>query len=165
MPEEGKPKIIISDKQAALCLIIGGLIVRRGMYIASGNAEGSDQTFAEGANLIDPSHVILYLPNSHFNLDKVKIGNRVTYELKPEWKEAARAVHPVFDFLSPFTQKLLTRNAGIVSRSDKMIACPDHKKKGLGGTGHAMRVAEAKGIPILDISETQSFKDVTDFLS
>lgn len=156
----------ISKETAIIMTAAGALIAKRGDFVASGNALGSDAAYAHGANTINPRQVILYLPWSSYNEEQIVEGNRVTTKILPAWEVIARAYHPVFNDLPQGAQKMMIRNAGIVMRADKVIAYLNHGKKGGGGTGHGWRIAEALGLPRLDLAvpENQDLQKIKTFL-
>jgi hypothetical protein len=131
---------------------IGRLIAQRGWFISSGNADGSDCSYARGANEIDPAKVIIYLPWKNYNPQYIVKGNLVTSDIKPEWIEPARRHHAIYDSLGQGVQKLMCRNIGILWKADACIAVLNHAKKGYGGTGQGWRYATELGIPKLDVS-------------
>lgn len=144
---------------------IGRMIVRRGGYISSGNALGADAAYARGANEIDPTHVILYLPWSTYNDELIVEGNRVTWEEKPEWVVVAERHHPRFAYLKRGAKAMMIRNAGILSRANACIALLNPNKIGGGGTGHGWRIAGEMGIPRMDLgSSSCTARALQDFL-
>lgn len=132
---------------------IGEILVLNGAYIATGNALGSDAAYARGANRIDPTHVIIYLPWKTYNKEFLVEGNRITWDENPEWEFVARAHHPVFDQLKKGARSMMIRNAGILSKANACIAFLNHAKEGGGGTGHGWRISNTMGIPRFDISQ------------
>lgn len=155
----------ISLKTSNFLSEIGKMIVEHGNYIASGGANGSDSSFARGANLVDPTKVIIYLPWESYNKELIVKGNHVTWQIKLEWEEIAARHHPKWANLKDSVRKLMARNAGIISRADKVIAYPNINSPFGGGTSHSMRVAKEKGIPILDLTEKEhSLEEVGNWL-
>lgn len=142
----------IPPKTEGLMEQIGEYIASRGWYIASGNALGSDAAYARGANRVDPSKVILYLPWRTYNEELIVRGNRYTFDIRPEWEDTAKEFHPAWNKLTQGVRKLMARNAGIISRADKVIAYLNHSKSSGGGTGHGWRISGSKGIPRLDLA-------------
>jgi len=158
----------ISKETEFLMYRIGKYIVQKKSNILSGNADGSDCSYAKGGNSIDPTAVHLYLPWRSYNQEKkyeVK-GNLIIVKDDPEWTEIAAEHHPAWAKLTQGTQKMMIRNAGIVTNSQKVIAYLNHKKQSGGGTGHGWRIAMALGIPALDISlkENQEPAVIKEFL-
>lgn len=152
----------LSDQDKGKLFDLGIFIVEKGWYIVTGGARGSDAAFAAGGNEVNPNHVLLYLPNEHYNKELIVPGNRVCVDIKPEWTEIARKHHPRYDYLSTFVKRLMDRNAGIIIKADKVLANFSKTSK-TNGTGHGFRIAETLGIPRLDISD-KSFEEVVKFL-
>lgn len=156
----------ISGKTEKLMESIGEFIIQQGWYVSSGNAIGSDAAYARGANRIDPTHVILYLPKPNVNKELIVEGNRVSTKQPQEWVDVARNHHDRFDKLDPYVQKLMARNAGIVLRATKVIAYLNPNKPWGGGTGHGWRIAKTYNIPRLDLSEKEyTLQEVSEWLS
>lgn len=143
---------------------IGEFIARQGWWLASGNAIGSDQAYARGANRVNPTKVILYLPWSTYEDQAIVEGNQVLESPKPEWEELAARHHPRYPLLGQGAQKMMVRNAGIVRNADAVIAYLNRRKIGGGGTGHGARIASALEIPLLDISLPKNLAHAIEFL-
>ena len=142
------------EKQQNLCQTTGFLIASYDKILVSGNAKGSDNSFAQGANSVNPEKVSLYLPNKEHYPEHIVSGNKITYqEEHPEWAEIAKANHKYYHLLNAYVKTLFNRNVGIIFNSDCVIALPDMNKKDWGGTGHSMRVAKSFNKPILNIAE------------
>ena len=150
--------------QKAICFKLGEWIVQQGHQLYSGNAEGADFAFASGGNAQDPKQVHLMLPWGAFNQGQLAPLNVVLTEADLDQTERgfylrmAREHHPRFDYLSQGAQKLHLRNGMILfppagnnpSPVDMVLAWPSTKKGG-GGTGQGMRIAERFGIPLVNI--------------
>lgn len=140
---------------------LGRLLIENGYQVASGNAEGSDQAYAQGANQIDPTKLTLYLPWPKFNKDAVQEGNKVVLSHHPDWEGVATANHKAYSYLSYGTKKLLCRNVGIVENSLFVIAYLNPNKKGGGGTGHGVRIASHLSIPVFELrNDAASFEKI-----
>lgn len=144
---------------------IGEFIASKGWWLGSGNALGSDAAYARGANRIDPKRVILYLPWSTYNKELIVAGNRLCVETQPEWENLAARHHPRYPLLGQGVKAMMIRNAGIVRNADAVIAYLNRTKIGGGGTGHGWRIAEALGIPHLDVSLPRNMENAIKFLS
>ena len=138
---------------------IGKFIAFKGWVVVSGNALGSDISYAKGANAVDESKVWLHLPWRSYNKEYIKPGN-IIRPFDPSWKELAQKHHPIYDNLSSGAQKMMDRNVGIISESDVVLAVLNHSKIGWGGTWHGWRVAEDLGKPRLDVINTPNLEDV-----
>jgi hypothetical protein len=134
---------------------VGALLAERGFTVCSGNAPGSDQAYAHGANLVDGRRVELYLPWATFERKWVDKHNTVwlASQAWPKHVELAASASPGWDRGVRETVKpLMIRNAMIIFRwgqpVDRVLAYPDCTKHGWSGTGHAMRVAATLGVPV-----------------
>lgn len=146
---------------------IGAYLASNNYQVATGNAVGSDQAFARGANSIDAERVSLYLPWKTYEKSAIVLGNQIMAFSKEDEATDTRlaaAHHPAWAYLTPGVHKLMVRNAGIVRNSSAVLAWLNHNKKGFGGTGHGWRIAEALNIPRLDISDA-SLETVIEFLN
>lgn len=153
----------ITEDQKHLFIQIGKFIVSGGGFISSGNAQGSDQAFAFGGNIINPENVIIYLPWNTYEKDHLHPKNKICYEPKKEWFDLTSPFHGGWLKLSQGVKRLMARNYGIVHRADKVIALLNHNKQGGGGTGQGVRIAESLKIPILDLNN-KSFDEIVEFL-
>ena len=132
---------------------IGQWLAQSDFIIASGNADGSDNAFAQGANQFYPKRVNLYLPWSGYNSEKIVKGNGVIVldKLKHDYAfERMRRHHPASDRLKQGAQKLHARNALILKEAIACIAY--HPTPGRGGTEMGVRLAEYYGIPVINIA-------------
>ncbi len=161
----GSRNVRFNEKEMNVCRFVGAIIAGKGWFVASGNAEGADYGYAQGANLVNPKQVILYPPQEYHNRKHIVEGNRVTWTAKPEWTEVARAHHPIYDRLDPYVQGLMDRNAGILSRATRCIAWLDHNEPNFGGSGHGWKIAATMNIPRLDLSQVKSFEEIKNFLT
>lgn len=132
---------------------IGEYIAGEGFELSSGNADGSDYAFASGASVLFPERVFLYLPWTNHNNKHLISGNNFSSMIKEEWVDVAATHHPKWNTLSEAERKFMIRNVGIVYKSKLVIAYPNLNKLGMGGTGHAMRVARTLKIPVLNLAE------------
>lgn len=139
------------------CLLefFGARCVEDGFIVSSGNAPGSDQLYALGASLVNPTRVELYLPWANFEKKSVMAGNKVwlASQATERHVELAASASPGWDYGVRETVKpLMIRNAMIVARFGDpvrlVLAYPSYRKHGWSGTGHTMRVAAALGIPV-----------------
>lgn len=131
---------------------IGAYLARRGHDVYSGNAQGSDQAFAQGVNSVDPTRMFLCLPWRSYEADKIVPGNTIVPE-QAFWAEEAAKCHPVWNSLSRGTRRLHSRNVGIIHGRAQVIARPNPRKAGGGGTGMGLRLAAAYRIPIMDLAD------------
>lgn len=149
--------------EQASCVAIGYALTILGKRINSGNAKGCDFAYANGANFVRPQNVTLYLPEATHESSHWCFGNIIVTEHEPIWSDIARAHHPKYDYMNSYVQKLFDRNAGIVLNSDFIIALPSSKPWG-GGTGHGMKIAKSRNIPVLDVSKEAVMTNLLDSL-
>lgn len=134
------------------CVKMGAWIVKCGGQVHSGNAEGIDFAFAEGGNSVDPTQVFLHLPWKGFNDHQIHPKNRMVLPPYPEWMhDLTIRLHPRGPYLSRGPLALHTRNVAIVHLTNLCLAAPSDKKGG-GGTGQGMRVAEDQGIELINLN-------------
>lgn len=145
--------------------LIGKALAERGNVIVSGNARGSDQCYALGANQIDQTLVELHLPWASYERQSVFPHNTVFVDGDDEvYQRIASQHHPAWANLSRGPRALHTRNVGIVMKADHVIALPNPKKPGGGGTGMGMRLAAHFGIRITDISNPAELQKLLNHL-
>lgn len=152
----GSRALIQSERE--LCAKIGELLVYSGYCIKSGNARGADQSYAKGANLVDPNSVYIYLPWKSYNQEDNAIvgGNNVFYKPEKEWFLIAANHHPYWDDLKLGGKSLHARNVGIVKDVEFVVAFPN---KGYGGgTAMGMRLAASNGIKVYNLRDEKDFE-------
>jgi hypothetical protein len=154
----------ISEEKRLLLSRVGKHIAARNWWLSSGNALGSDIAYASGANEVDPTRVVLYLPWLAYNEEHIVKGNWKSAVIKPEWLEIAKEHHGKWDALGQGGKKMMGRNVGIVSRANVVLAVLNHNKVGFGGTGQAWRVSESLGLPCLDLSLDYKYEYIVSFL-
>jgi len=155
----------IPTETALLMQQIGEMLAQKGHSVASGNAMGSDEAYARGANQVDPKRVLLYLPWASYNKELIVQGNEIHLEEAKEWEPLAEKHHPAWMWLSQGARRMMIRNVGIVMQSDRVIAYLNHNKTGGGGTGHGWRVAGALKIPRIDLSVKQyTLEEIKQFI-
>lgn len=128
---------------------IGRELAELGFALRSGAAPGADESFEAGANLANGPCEI-FLPWINFN------GHTSTLytQLVPA-KKLARQYHPAWHRCSPAAKKLHARNVHQIlglnlRRPADFVLCWTDGGKGRGGTGMALRIAEAYNVPIHD---------------
>lgn len=124
------------------------------VWVRSGRAPGADQAFEAGAQ----DRCIVYLPWRGFE-DSFKSSARTHIVTTAEYalltKHAAR-FHPAWGRLSQGAQKLIARDSaqvmgvGLTSPVDVVI-CWTKDGGPTGGTGQAIRIAQASNIPVLNM--------------
>ena len=133
--------------------VIAGWLARNGWHLATGGAEGADSAFAAGAPADRRS---LWLPwpgyNGHHGPDCLALSRS---ELSACMDIAAR-LHPAWDHCSRTVRKLHARNVAILlgEKCDRPVdaaVCWSPGGVATGGTGMAIRIAEAHGVPVLNL--------------
>lgn len=115
--------------------------------LRSGGAKGADSAFESGAGY----NKEIFIPWSGFN------GSDAPF-VKPSGKvtAVARKHHPYWEKLSYSTRRLMERNVMIILGEDlktrvDFVVCWTPDGMDSGGTGHAIRVAEAYRIPVYNL--------------
>ncbi len=151
----------LNDEQTAICEKLGRWVVQCGHTLHTGNAPGADQAFARGANQLCPDLVHLHLPWYKFERQAIRDDNVVRSvddlpECELQWYTAhAERYHPAWRRLSHGAKKLMTRNSMIMlpcgcHEVDMCLALPSNKRGG-GGTGQGMRIAQLQNIRLVDL--------------
>lgn len=83
--------------------------------------------------------------------------------------EIAKKFHPSWYRLPYGVKKLMARNVMVILGREldapvKMVVCWTENAKPIGGTGHALRVAHAHGIPIYNLANLHDFSRISSFL-
>jgi hypothetical protein len=122
-----------------------------GYVLRSGGAEGADSAFEAGVK--SEYNKRIYLPWRGFNGKKgIVCGD------DPEWQFIAKQHHPRWRNLAPAARLLMGRNtAQVIGRGlendSKFVVCWTPNGLGEGGTGQAIRIARAHGIPVFDLAD------------
>ena len=125
---------------------VGLRLAEQGWTLRTGGAQGADQAFLEGCLRAAP-RVELMLPWPGFN------GHQRAWQGQPHRHayEIAAAHHPAWQRCSEAAKHLLARNVHVLLGADlatpvSMVVAWTPSGRLDGGTGHALRVAEAFGI-------------------
>lgn len=124
-------------------------LAHKGYALRSGGAEGADQAFERGCDSINGNKEI-YLPWAGFENSKSTLVVK-----NPKAFEIAEKYHPYWHNLSQGARKLQARNSHQVLGQDLstpclVLICYTKGGKKAGGTGQALRIAEAYGVPVFD---------------
>ena len=129
--------------------VMAGWLARTGWHLSSGGADGADSAFAGGA---PAGQRAVWLPwrgyNRHRGLDCRVLSSAALAACM----EIAAHLHPAWERCSSAARKLHARNAAVLLREtlDRPVdACVAWTAGGRveGGTGMAIRIAEAKRHP------------------
>jgi hypothetical protein len=121
-----------------------------GYILRTGGAEGADTAFYQGVQ--NPKNAEVYLPWQGYNnyrTNKQIIIPKQAYDL-------ARMHHPNWDACKPAVQKLHARNNQIILGANlenpvDFVICYTPNGSATGGTGQAIRVADAELIHVFDL--------------
>lgn len=130
----------------ALMTRIAEALQQAGWTLRSGAAQGADAAFEAGAG----SAKEIWVPWRGFQ------GHPSTLVPSPEAFRLAAEHHPAWHACSAGAKALHARNGHQVMGADlcspvAFVAAWTHNGSGQGGTGQAIRIARAHGIPIFDL--------------
>ena len=152
---------------------LGAILQRQGWILRSGGAEGADSAFERGADhaaredkMITSKEI--YIPWNGFQQRFDQEPGVILASALPKAREAmeiAKRYHPAWNRLSHGTRILQSHNCHqILGRNldncSDLIICWTEGGSIKGGTGQALRIAKALGIPVLNLGETR-WQDVT----
>lgn len=125
-----------------------------GAVLRSGAADGADAAFERGAVEAGGSTEI-YLPWRRFNGHASAL-----FHVSREALELAARFHPAWARCSPAAQKLHARNGYQVlgrhlDAPADVVICWTPGGSGSGGTGQAIRIARAHGVPVHDLGNAK----------
>lgn len=138
---------------------LGGFLAAHKFILRSGGATGADKAFEDGCNRARGDKEI-YLPWRGFE------GSQSSLIVSdPKAFEVAATYHPYWDKLSDGARKLQARNSHQVLGLDlntpsEFIICWTKNGKGSGGTGQAIRIANAYDIPVCDVGRCSDLDEV-----
>jgi len=153
-PTGAPPDILVKQRR------IGEILAREGFLLRSGAAAGSDAAFEAGCDRAGGAKQI-FLPQEGFN-GRQSDATSVLADIPPDLFEKANNLlydhHPRGRALSGFAFHAMRRNSFQVLGPDlaspsKLVLCYTDGGKTIGGTGHAIRLAEASGVPVLNMGE------------
>lgn len=128
---------------------VGELAGADGWGLRSGGAEGADTAFHNGIRRAVASSEI-FLAKPRHDLPEGIVGVHDVHE------RLVTRFHPAPAALSEYAFKLMARNSCQVFGMDftnpsSAVCCWTPEGRGEGGTGQAIRIAKAAGIPVLDL--------------
>lgn len=135
-----------------------------GYTLRSGHAHGADQAFATAV-----TRKQIMLPWEGYN------GARSDQKIwfvgaNPYTERVAAAFHPAWHNCTPGARKLHARNTAILAglqpgdATVEFIICWTKDGKDSGGTGQAIRIAEAHHIPVFNLFDLQAENQISDHL-
>ena len=133
--------------------VMAGWLARTGWHLSSGGASGADSAFATGA---PAGQRTIWLPWRGYNGLHGPDCRVLSPVATAACMTVAAGLHPAWNRCSPAVRKLHARNAAAVTGGnldrpvDAVIAWT--AEGGIsGGTGMAIRIAEARGIPVFNL--------------
>ena len=131
----------------ALMTRLATMLQQQGWTLHSGGAKGADTAFYDG--LIKPRQCKIWLAD-----DATKAAIKLSSQYHPAW-----------DRCSAYARQLHGRNAQIMLGDDlndpvKFVICWTKGGLTTGGTGQALRIAQAKDIPIFNLFYPQTVNDM-----
>lgn len=132
----------------------------RGLILRSGAAEGADESFEAGL-FSPPRNAEIWLPWDGFRGRRAAAGYLVLADDSPAFATVDQ-FHPAPDRLTPAARRLMARNAHQVLGTDlktpaSFVLCwaPEKDDRVTGGTGQAVRIAESRGIQVVNLWRPQ----------
>ena len=133
--------------------VIAGWLARTGWNLSTGGAEGADTAFAEGT---PAGQRTIWLPWRGYSGHRGPDCRVLSSAEVSACMEIAAPLHPAWNRCSPAVRKLHARNAAVLlgdtlDRPVDAVVCWSHGGAATGGTGMAIRIAEARGIPVFNL--------------
>ena len=141
------PASVLTDMET-----IAAWLARTGWTLSSGGADGADAAFAAGA---PAGQRTIWLPWRGYNGHRGPDCRVLSQTAMSACLGIAAGLHPAWDRCSPAVRKLHARNAAVLGltpdRPVDAVICWTAMGRDKGGTGMAIRIAEAHGIPVLNL--------------
>ena len=142
------PAVVLADMT-----VMAEWLARTGWHLSSGGADGADTAFAAGAPV---GQKTLWLPWRSYNGRMARECRVLSAAEIAACMEIAAPLHPAWQRCSPVVRKLHARNAavllgGTLDRPVDAVVCWTAGGRTEGGTGMAIRMAEDRGIPVLNL--------------
>ena len=133
--------------------VSAGWLARTGWTLSTGGADGADSAFAAGA---PAGQRTIWLPWRGYNGHRGPDCRVLSAAAMAACIEIAAPLHPAWERCSPAVRKLHARNAAVLSggnldRPVDAVVCWSAGGRSEGGTGMAIRIAEARGIPVFNL--------------
>lgn len=134
------------DEVLARMRRISHYLMGLGYHLHSGGAKRADTAFAEG---VPEGRKTIFIAS----------------DATPEALALAAEYHPAWERCSEYARRLHARNGFIVLGRDlktpvEFIVCWTPGGKVTGGTGQALRIAEAYAIPVFNLWNASSYRDL-----
>lgn len=136
-------------------------LAQEGRTLRSGGAPGADKAFSAGhIKAVEYERLELYLPWPKFEQwEAEQLGANGRDHPQREAFQIAAEYHPAWETLKPGAKSLHARNVHQVLGPDvtaphlsDFLLCWTPAGKGGGGTGQAIRIATAHGVPVFDLA-------------
>jgi hypothetical protein len=146
---------------------VGISLAKANYILRSGAADGCDKAFELGCDLQAGSKEI-FIPWRKFSEDDSHISLEDLDNVE-QAETIAEQFHPSWQWLKFGAKKLHTRNVYQVLGEDlqtpsKFVVCYTTDGEASGGTGQAMRIAEAYDIPIYNLYHESTRKEIEDVI-
>ena len=132
--------------------VMAGWLARTGWNLTTGGADGADTAFAGGASA---GQRTIWLPWRGYNGLRGPDCQMLSAAAISACMEIAAPLHPAWDRCSPAVRKLHARNAAVLGvtldRPVDAVLAWTAEGRVEGGTGMAIRIAEAHGIPVFNL--------------
>ena len=144
------PGAVLADMR-----VIAEWLARTGWHLSSGGADGADTAFAEWCAAAGQRTI--WLPWRGYNGHSEPDCRVLSQAAMKASMEIAAPLHPAWDRCSPAVRKLHARNAAVLLLGETLdrpvdaVVCWSEGGAVTGGTGMAIRIAEARGIPVLNL--------------
>ena len=133
--------------------VMAGWLARTGWRLSSGGADGADSAFAKSA---PAGQRTIWLPWRGYNGHRGPDCRVLSAAAMAACMEIAAPLHPAWERCSPAVRKLHARNVAILlgeglDRPVDAVVAWSERGEAVGGTGMGIRIAEARGIPVLNL--------------
>lgn len=147
----------LSTEMKFLIINVAKYLAENNFILRSGSANGCDTLFEQGCDQVSGKKEI-YLPWKNFNGSKSQY-----YTISEQALKIAEKHHPAWNRLSNVTKKLQARNSyqllGFnLDEPVDFVICFTNKGLTIGGTGQAIRLAEANNIPVFNLGEYSDYE-------
>ncbi len=141
------PAAVLADMET-----MAGWLARTGWHLSSGGADGADTAFAKGT---PAGQRTIWLPWRGYNGLRGPDCRVLSEPALSKCMSVAAPLHPAWQRCSPAVRKLHARNAAVLGltldRPVDAVVAFTVQGRAEGGTGMAIRIAEANGIPVFNL--------------
>lgn len=135
-------------------------LAESGWHLRSGHADGADLAFEMGCIMGDGTKEI-YLPWKGFNKAPQNHQDYLVVRPTPELHDFSANYHPNWKACSQAAKLMHMRNGLQMLGTDgdqpaDMVICWTPNGSRIGGTGQALRIADAYNIPVFDLALAQT---------